>query len=527
MRGSRTSSRASRRRSPVASDARRARAASEPGARACEGLRRTSARNGVSSATAHARAEAALQGRDARGFRPRGRFRSRSSGSRRADRIPRGDAASRRCGTCGGSSVSTAERPGARPRHALVPRARRRRSATAARDGTLLEVLDATLTPMGGRLLREWLLAPLREAGSDPAPPARRRRVRRQGRSCARTCASSCAACSTSSASSPRSRPAAPTRATSWALASRSRWCRNCAPSSMRVLEGARRAAARLDPLEDVTDRVQRTLVDAPPNCRSRTAASCGRRLLDAELDELRCRSPATARAGWRASRPTRSAHGHGRPEGRLQLGVRLLPRGAARPGRAVPESYIRKQTVKNAERYITPELKEFEGKVLKRRGDARATSSTSSSASCATRSRATWAHPRHGGALATVDVLSALAQRAVENRYIAPVARQRRPARHRGRPPPGDRTHARGGESFVPNDSTLDRDGRLAILTGPNMAGKSTYIRQTALIVLLAQIGSFVPARAREDRRRRPDLHARRRQRRHRARRTRRSWSR
>ena len=99
-------------------------------------------------------------------------------------------------------------------------------------------------------------------------------------------------------------------------------------------------------------------------------------------------------------------------------------------------------------------------------------------------------------GALAMIDVLSALAQRAAESRYCAPEIDAGEVIRIKdGRHPVIERTLQ--GETFVPNDSLIDRgDRRITILTGPNMAGKSTYIRQTALIVLLAQIGSFVPAR-------------------------------
>ncbi|MFM7297755.1 MAG: MutS-related protein, partial [Planctomycetota bacterium] len=98
--------------------------------------------------------------------------------------------------------------------------------------------------------------------------------------------------------------------------------------------------------------------------------------------------------------------------------------------------------------------------------------------------------------ALASIDVLAGLAQRAVENRYVAPqLDNGDLLSIEDGRHPVIERMT--GGSSFVPNDSVLDRDARrVTILNGPNMAGKSTYIRQTALIVLLAQVGSFVPAR-------------------------------
>ena len=169
------------------------------------------------------------------------------------------------------------------------------------------------------------------------------------------------------------------------------------------------------------------------------------------------------------------------------------MPRGQSE---RAPASYIRKQTVKNAERYITPELKEFEGKVLKAEERSR-------DLEYAIFGELRDEVARHLGrildtasALAMLDVLASLAQRAAENRYIAPqLDNGDLLAIEDGRHPVIERMP--GAEAFVPNDSVLDREERrITILTGPNMAGKSTYIRQTALIVLLAQIGSFVPAR-------------------------------
>ncbi len=160
-----------------------------------------------------------------------------------------------------------------------------------------------------------------------------------------------------------------------------------------------------------------------------------------------------------------------------------------------VPQDYIRKQTLTNAERFITPDLKEWEAKILN-------------------------AHERIveieyeiflkvrlqiieevkriqkvANAIALLDVLVSLAQTAVENDYVLPEVNDSRSIFIKdGRHPVVERLLS--GERFVPNDTSVnDTTEQILIITGPNMAGKSTYIRQVALIVLMAQIGSFIPA--------------------------------
>ena len=159
------------------------------------------------------------------------------------------------------------------------------------------------------------------------------------------------------------------------------------------------------------------------------------------------------------------------------------------------PENYIRKQTVKNAERYITPELKDFESKVLKSEERARDLEYDLFVKLREELAREIPRILRTAAALAQIDVLAGFAQRAIEQRYVAPEIDEGDVLRiSEGRHPVVERNPR--AEAFVPNDSRLNRTDRLVtILTGPNMAGKSTYIRQTALIVLMAQIGCFVPA--------------------------------
>jgi DNA mismatch repair protein MutS len=159
-----------------------------------------------------------------------------------------------------------------------------------------------------------------------------------------------------------------------------------------------------------------------------------------------------------------------------------------------VPAEYVRKQTTKNAERYITPALKEREAEVLNAEASEK---KREYEILVELRERAAAAVPALLGtarALAELDVVASLAQAAVENRYVRPDVDEGTALEIRdGRHPVLERFLP---ERFVPNDCAVDSAGpRLMLITGPNMAGKSTYIRQVALIALMAQAGSFVPA--------------------------------
>ncbi len=160
-----------------------------------------------------------------------------------------------------------------------------------------------------------------------------------------------------------------------------------------------------------------------------------------------------------------------------------------------VPDSYIRKQTLVNAERFMTPELKELEERVTGAESKVKALEQELFERLRAQLARETPRLQAIAAALALVDVLAALAETAALNRYVRPIVDEGETIRIvNGRHPVVERLEMDGG--FVPNDTLLDLEtNRLLILTGPNMAGKSTYLRQVALIVLMAQMGSFVPA--------------------------------
>jgi len=160
-----------------------------------------------------------------------------------------------------------------------------------------------------------------------------------------------------------------------------------------------------------------------------------------------------------------------------------------------VPEEYIRRQTLVSAERYVTPELKEFEEKILRASEEVERREGILYDA---LRERVL-AHAgpiqKTGQALAQLDCLASLGDVAWERRYERPVVDRKDLLRiSNGRHPVVELTL--GNDPYTPNSVELDRDGkRIAILTGPNMAGKSTYLRMAALLVVMAQMGGFVPA--------------------------------
>lgn len=165
-----------------------------------------------------------------------------------------------------------------------------------------------------------------------------------------------------------------------------------------------------------------------------------------------------------------------------------------------VPEEWIRKQTLVNAERYITEELKEYERKILGAEERIYLLESQIYAELVARIQSNISAIQKNCRILARLDVLSGFADLAVSNNYCRPKMNDGRAiAISKGRHPVIE-TMMQAGEEFVPNDIYLDNDNQqIIILTGPNMAGKSALLRQTALIVLMAQVGSFVPAESAE----------------------------
>jgi DNA mismatch repair protein MutS len=161
-----------------------------------------------------------------------------------------------------------------------------------------------------------------------------------------------------------------------------------------------------------------------------------------------------------------------------------------------IPDDYRRRQTLKNAERYVTPELKAFEDRALSAQERALAREKVLYEELLVKLGAAIPALQCAGGALATVDVLATLAERAEALDFACPTLVSASGFRIRGGRHP---VVERQVEAFIPNDLELAPERRLLIVTGPNMGGKSTYMRQAAVIALLAHCGSFVPARSAE----------------------------
>ncbi|MEW6240423.1 MAG: DNA mismatch repair protein MutS [Chloroflexota bacterium] len=167
------------------------------------------------------------------------------------------------------------------------------------------------------------------------------------------------------------------------------------------------------------------------------------------------------------------------------------ISRGAADKA---PAHYIRKQTLVNAERFITPEMKEYETLVLNAEERIREIELRLFREVCAELSKAAYKLLSTARALAEVDVLSALAEAAALGGYVRPEVHEGSEIEIRaGRHPVVEQSLR--GERYVPNDVVFEKGEVIRVITGPNMSGKSTYLRQTALIVLMAQMGSFVPA--------------------------------
>jgi DNA mismatch repair protein MutS len=247
-----------------------------------------------------------------------------------------------------------------------------------------------------------------------------------------------------------------------------------------------------LKPRQDVVDLISESIAEAPGNLDEGGVLKEG---FSEELDKLRLTSKNTKQYLANLERQERET-----------TGIKSLKVGYNRVFgyyievsnsnlAQVPQEYIRKQTLVGGERFFTPELKEYESLILNVRDRISELEADIFHRVC--RQVATVSEPvlAVANTLANIDVLSSLAEVAVRYSYVRPeLSEDNRINIIQGRHPVVERSLV--DSSFVPNDIYLSSDdAQLVVLTGPNMSGKSTYLRQVALIVLLAQIGSFVPA--------------------------------
>ncbi|MHC4405404.1 MAG: DNA mismatch repair protein MutS [Planctomycetota bacterium] len=362
------------------------------------------------------------------------------------------------------------------------------------REGTLLAVLDRSVTAMGSRLLADWVADPLTDPAAvearlegveellgQPALVADLREMLRQVYDVERLLAR----VSTGRAS-PRD------------LSFLGRTLRSLPALKAKLTARASRLLneleAKIDLCPDLRSRLDAALVDECP--LSSREGGFIREGYRAELDTLRelRRGGKQWIAGYQAEETRRTGIPNLKVGFNKVFGYYLEVTNVHRD--KVPDSYHRKQTLKNAERYITPELKEYEEKVLSADEKAKDleyelfVELRREVGSARGRMQSTAA------ALAQIDVLAALTELARERNYCRPkIVEEPVLDILDGRHPVLDVVEPEG--TFVPNDTRAGCEaGHILLITGPNMSGKSTYIRQVALMTLMAQIGSFVPAR-------------------------------
>jgi DNA mismatch repair protein MutS len=365
-------------------------------------------------------------------------------------------------------------------------------------SGTLLGVLDRTLTPMGARLLRQWLLAPLvnraqieaRLAAVDALGDILVRAALREGLDGVRDVERLAGKAAAGRASPRELRSLGDSVARLPAVDAGLKRARDAARAEGEAAFG--RYEKAWDSCADVCEEIIRTLVDRPPITIGDEPSV--REGVDKTLDDWR-----TLRDGGKDGIARIQA------EERARTGISSLKVGYNKVfgyfievtnsnAHLVPADYQRRQTLAGAERYVTPSLKEYEERVL------------TAAERVEERERELFENLRSrvGGQIARLqsvaqiiaelDVLAALAEAAAKEGYARPELTDDFSLEiTAGRHPVVERMMAR--EKFIPNDVSLSTDARMIILTGPNMAGKSTVLRQVGLIVLMAQVGSFVPA--------------------------------
>ena len=363
--------------------------------------------------------------------------------------------------------------------------------ASGETRGSLLAVLDRTTTPMGSRTLRRWLLAPLTSCAAigrrlDAVEtlveqPSVRADVR-----------AGLAGMGDVERLVGRIGTATATPRDMARLASALERVENLRARLADATDLLGEVGAALSPLPGLRVRIAALLVDDPP-----AALRGGPVVRDGfhpEVDELR--AAARDGRGWVAAFEARE-------RARTRIGSLKIRYNrvfgyaieVTKPNLAlVPADYVRKQTLAGAERFVTQELKDHERRLLGAEERLRQLE-TELFAALVTDARAEQrALAENARALGVLDTVAALAELAHDRGYVRPfLDRGDAVVIRDGRHPIVETV--RGADRFVPNDCVLDETQQILLITGPNMAGKSTYLRQVALIVVMAQMGSFVPA--------------------------------
>ncbi|CAN5314111.1 DNA mismatch repair protein MutS [soil metagenome] len=361
--------------------------------------------------------------------------------------------------------------------------------------GTLISVLDRTLTPMGARLLRDWILAPLtsRERIEERLAAVQSLLESSAARSGARDALDGvrdlerlCGKVAAMRAS-PRE-----TGALGRSLMR--------IPAVVAALGGAtscallQRLLEECDSCQDLAGDICAMLADEPPlSIGDEPTIRSG---VDPELDELRSLREGSrdAIAGIQTEERARTGIGSLKVGYNRVFGYFIEVTNSNR--HLVPQDYQRRQTLTGAERYVTPSLKEFEARVLGATERIEARERELFDALRARIAKATRRIQTAGRCISEFDTLAALADVAERNGYVRPeMTDDFGFTITAGRHPVVEQMMPR--DKFIPNDVSLDSGARVIVLTGPNMAGKSTILRQVGLAAVMAQAGCFVPARS------------------------------
>ncbi len=359
---------------------------------------------------------------------------------------------------------------------------------------SLLNVIDRTLTPMGARMLRRWLVFPLKDKAliderldvvdyffKEPEfKELIEEQLHRMG-DVERII-------SKISVGRVSPRDVVQLKIALQALEPVKAACEQAKDPTLR------RMGEQMDPCVSIRDRIAREIKPEPPLLVNKGGVIAAG--VNAELDELR--DIAYKGKDYLLQIQQRETEQTGIPSLKIGynnvFGYYLEVRNTHKD--KVPAEWIRKQTLANAERYITQELKEYEEKILGAEDKILSLEMRLYNELVVELARYASAVQRNAGLLARLDCLLSFAMVAVENRYIRPVVANDdvidiKQGRH-----PVIEKQLPAGESYVANDVFIDSDHQqIIIITGPNMAGKSALLRQTALITLMAQIGCFVPA--------------------------------